>query len=179
MDQLVAFLIIAAIIILVGFPTVSIIRDDVGDSTKSFLDFSNQAKKRVSQQLAYTYIGSLDCTTSDLEVRLVNNGLTDITFFALLLNGLPIPDANIEIYQVIVGHNVTSISLFNITDPIEIDDRIILNINNMNATAGHFGPNWNDDIIIDEYGTTSELQIVSNAGKLITLSIPMPGVVTC
>lgn len=178
MDQLVAFLIIAAIIIVVGFPTVSIIRDDVGDSTKSFLDFSNQAQKRVSQQMAYTYIGSLNCTTSNLEVRLVNNGLTDITFFAILLNGEPIPDANIYMEQVIVGYNMTTVIFFNITDPIEIDDRIILNINNMNATDP-FGDSWNNDLITDEYGTTSELQIVSNAGKLITLSIPMTGVVSC
>ena len=177
MDQLVAFLLIAAIIILVGFPTVSIIRDDIGDSTKSFLDFSNQAQKRIAQQLVYTYIGSLNCTTSDLEVRLVNNGHTDITFFALLLNGLPIPENNIDIQQVIIGHNVTYITPLNITEAIDIEGRIILNINNLNATDP-FGNNWNNDIITDIYGTTSELQIVSTAGKLFTFSIPMTGVVS-
>lgn len=180
MDQLLAFLLITIIVIMVGLPTVIIIRDDVGDSTKSFLDFSNQQKKRISQQMAYTYISPLNCTTTDLEVRLVNNGSTDITFFAILLNGLPIDLTNnnfVAMEQITYdpfGAVQKTPKLNN--EPIEIDDRITLYINNMTNIIDPNVPtnSWNNYLIIDEYGEyTSELQMVSNAGKLITLEIPM------
>lgn len=86
MNQILAFILLTAVSMSIGFPLVLFGTERLGDAALSYHDFAEQARVRSGQSVAVTYLCS-DNSTGAASGTLVNTGLHDITVFAALADG--------------------------------------------------------------------------------------------
>ncbi len=81
MNQILAFMLLIAVSMAIGFPLVFFGTERFGDAALSYRDFAEQSRIRSGQSIAVTYLCNADGPVSG---TVINVGLQDITIFAAL-----------------------------------------------------------------------------------------------
>ena len=175
MDQFLSMMLIVGATLIVGMPLVLTIQDDLDESVRSFKDFSDQAERRLAQQISVTYIDFIDKTTGGMdsssdkyaEIHMTNTGLVDIDFFAVLVNGNQMTLTSVTIGE---SRNDPDITL-DIDPKFDPDDSVVLKIHHTDLKTNMVNLEWKhkcDPLPPEE---PINFQIVSKAGSLFTIEV--------